>query len=335
MLCTRSIPHIFRHSTASVLPVTFICVAFNLHSTSPSSSRSYMSRAVIQEANDRVNLAGKNVVVVGGTQGIGAATALRFASLGASVLISGRNEARGSSMVQSLRTTYSNASKILRREGRLKGNEKEDEVAASSSSPIGSDIPEFTFVKADIGTVEGCLSLVKEVKDWDRLKDEGIYALIMTAGSLNFGPRRENKEGIESTFATNFLSKFTILNSLLSQLQSSAHSRVVTVLHGACGVTVDPSDLQVTKGFNFIKAANNSAGLLDIMTDQFARRHTTTPRSPRFIHVFPGVVNTDSTKPQAFPGSFAIPPNSSSHSSQPTQGSLPMRLCTCALMMAG
>ena len=43
-----------------------------------------------------------NVVVIGGTQGIGAGIALRFAELGAAVLIIGRNEVLGSEMVKKL-----------------------------------------------------------------------------------------------------------------------------------------------------------------------------------------------------------------------------------------
>jgi NAD(P)-dependent dehydrogenase (short-subunit alcohol dehydrogenase family) len=43
-----------------------------------------------------------NVVVIGGTQGIGAGIATRFAELGASVLVVGRNETLGSEMVKTL-----------------------------------------------------------------------------------------------------------------------------------------------------------------------------------------------------------------------------------------
>jgi len=43
-----------------------------------------------------------NVVVVGGTQGIGAGIAVRFAELGASVLIVGRKETLGSEMIKTL-----------------------------------------------------------------------------------------------------------------------------------------------------------------------------------------------------------------------------------------
>lgn len=53
--------------------------------------------------NQGVDLRGKNVAVSGGTQGIGAATGLRFAQSGASVFIIGRNKELGNKVVEELR----------------------------------------------------------------------------------------------------------------------------------------------------------------------------------------------------------------------------------------
>ncbi|KAJ3108743.1 hypothetical protein HDU97_000143 [Phlyctochytrium planicorne] len=243
-----------------------------------------MSRAFIREANDGLNLLGKNIVVVGGTQGIGASTALRFASLGASVLICGRNDSRGTSMVQSLRTAYTSGSKFLRH-----NRDAKDEA------------PTYSFVKADLSTVEGCFKVVNEVKKWDKVPQDGLHALVMTAGSLNFGSRRETRDGIESTFAVNYLSKFIIANKLMPEIKSSERGRVVSVLHGGQDLKIEVDDLEIKNGFSFIRAANHTAGLIDVLTDQSARKHTTSPNSPRFIHIFPGIVNTDSITTAGFP----------------------------------
>lgn len=53
--------------------------------------------------NQGIDLTGKNVAVSGGTQGIGAATGLRFAQSGATVYIIGRNEELGNKVVEELR----------------------------------------------------------------------------------------------------------------------------------------------------------------------------------------------------------------------------------------
>lgn len=52
--------------------------------------------------NQGLDLAGKTVAIAGGTQGIGAATGIRFAQAGASVIVIGRNEELGNKVVAEL-----------------------------------------------------------------------------------------------------------------------------------------------------------------------------------------------------------------------------------------
>lgn len=54
-----------------------------------------MKRAAITERNASITVQGARVVVAGGTQGIGAGIAWRFARAGAEVWIIGRNEKKG------------------------------------------------------------------------------------------------------------------------------------------------------------------------------------------------------------------------------------------------
>ena len=70
-----------------------------------------------------------NVVVIGGTQGIGAGIAICFAQLGASVLIVGCNKACGNEIVKKLETA---AQKSGRDDGRVR----------------------FGFIRRDLGIVE-------------------------------------------------------------------------------------------------------------------------------------------------------------------------------------
>lgn len=53
--------------------------------------------------NVGLDLTGKVAAIAGGTQGIGEAVGLRFAQAGASVFVIGRDEARGSAVVEQLR----------------------------------------------------------------------------------------------------------------------------------------------------------------------------------------------------------------------------------------
>lgn len=43
-------------------------------------------------------------------------------------------------------------------------------------------------------------------------KSSGIDGVVLCSGGLNYGPRRVTKEGVEVTFAQNYLSRFLILH---------------------------------------------------------------------------------------------------------------------------
>jgi NAD(P)-dependent dehydrogenase (short-subunit alcohol dehydrogenase family) len=82
-----------------------------------------------------------NVVVIGGTQGIGAGIAIRFAELGASVLVVGRNEALGNEIVKALETA---AQKNGRGGGRVR----------------------FEFSRRDLGSVEQIRAAAEDIARW-------------------------------------------------------------------------------------------------------------------------------------------------------------------------
>lgn len=55
------------------------------------------------------SLRGKSALVIGGNSGVGRATAVALAGLGAHVVISGRDEARGNQVVQDIRSANGQA----------------------------------------------------------------------------------------------------------------------------------------------------------------------------------------------------------------------------------
>ncbi len=97
-----------------------------------------------------LKLASTNVVVVGGTQGIGAGIALRLAELRASVLISGRNEKLGDEMV-----------------GKLKER--------------GAKDARFAFVKKDLGDLGAIKALAEDIAAW--AGEEGVQYLYLSQGT--------------------------------------------------------------------------------------------------------------------------------------------------------
>ena len=94
-----------------------------------------------------------NVVVVGGTQGIGAGIAVRFAELGASVFVVGRNEKLGNEMIKTLET---------------------------ASRQNGWAEVRFGFARRDLGTAEEIKGAVDDIARW--AEDGSIHYLFQSQG---------------------------------------------------------------------------------------------------------------------------------------------------------
>ncbi|KAJ3010869.1 UNVERIFIED_CONTAM: hypothetical protein HDU68_001927, partial [Siphonaria sp. JEL0065] len=150
------------------------------------------------------------------------------------------------------------------------------------------------YAHVDVTSIRDCVALANRIATDPRVQQHGLSGLVLSAGNMNFSLNRlETDEGIEKTFALNYLSKFAIVNRLLPLLQKSGDGRVVSVLAGGNGGgKIDADDLQMKKGYNCIKQALNTGVLLDIMTVHLASLHQT-PNSPKFFHVFPGLMNTN------------------------------------------
>jgi len=134
----------------------------------------------------------KICLVTGATSGIGAATALGLARLGATVVILGRSAGKGAREVRRMR--------------RLTGNGSVDFLVADLS------------VQGDIRRVS------REFED----RYDHLDVLVNNAGGY-FRERQLSADGLEMTFALNHLGYFLLTNLLLKSLQASAAPRVVNV----------------------------------------------------------------------------------------------------------
>jgi len=98
-----------------------------------------------------------NVVVVGGTQGIGAGIAVRFAELGASVLVVGRNEKLASDLIKTLET-------------------------ASRQNGWNSSEVKFGFARRDLSDVAEIKAVADDISIW--AGNKGIQYLVQSQGEL-------------------------------------------------------------------------------------------------------------------------------------------------------
>ena len=199
-------------------------------------------------------MAGKTVLVTGGTGGIGRATATRLASMGARVGITGRDAGRAQ---------------------RAAG-----EIASESGSG------EVDVFVADMSSQGEVRRLAAEVlAAYPRLD-----VLINNVGGF-WSHRHVTDDGLEHTFALNHLAPFLLTSLLLERLKASAPARVVTVSSGAQGMgRIDFDDLMGERGYSGQQAYNQSKLANVMFTYELARRLAGTGVTATALH--PGMTNT-------------------------------------------
>jgi retinol dehydrogenase 14 len=204
---------------------------------------------------DTPSMTGKSVLVTGGTGGIGKATAVGLAALGARVGITGRDRVRAESAAADIR--------------------------AASGNPA---VDVFT---ADMSSQAEVRGLAGEVLDaYPRLD-----VLVNNVGGF-WAHRHVTADGLEHTFALNHLAPFLLTHLLLDRLTASAPARVVTVSSGAHATgRIDFDDLHGSAGYSGQRAYSASKLANVMFTYELARRLDGTGVTATVLH--PGVVRTN------------------------------------------
>jgi retinol dehydrogenase-14 len=202
---------------------------------------------------NRGPMTGRTVLVTGGSGGIGRATALGLAAMGAHVAIAGRDRRRTEA-----------AAGQLRADG-------------------GREVEVFV---ADLSSQAEVRRLAEEVLH--RLPR--IDVLVNNAGGY-WNTRHVTADGLERTFAVNHLAPFLLTNLLLDRLKQSAPARVVTVSsHAHARGRIDFDDLQSERSYSGARAYNQSKLANVLFTYELARRLRGTGVTVNALH--PGVVRT-------------------------------------------
>jgi retinol dehydrogenase-14 len=197
-------------------------------------------------------LAGKTVLVTGGTSGIGKATALGLATMGARVAITGRNSRR-----------TEDAAREIRAEGGQVDVFVADLSAQSEVRRLAEEVL-HTLVRIDV--------------------------LVNNAGGY-WNTRHETADGLERTFAVNHLAPFLLTHLLLDGLIQSAPARVVTVSSNAQAQgRIDFDDLQGLRAYSGARAYSQSKLANVLFSYELARRLHGTSVTANALH--PGVVST-------------------------------------------
>jgi NAD(P)-dependent dehydrogenase (short-subunit alcohol dehydrogenase family) len=200
------------------------------------------------------DLRGRTVILTGATNGIGRATALALARMGAALAIVARDRTRGEATVAEIR-------------------------AQTGATP--------DLLLADLSSQASIRSLAAEIL----ARYPRVDVLVNNAGVVNL-KREETADGIEATFAVNHLGYFLLTNLLLDRLKASAPARIVNVASDAHkfvgGMRWD--DLEWRRGYKAMRVYGQSKLANILFTRELARRLAGTGVTVNAVH--PGAVST-------------------------------------------
>jgi NAD(P)-dependent dehydrogenase (short-subunit alcohol dehydrogenase family) len=199
-------------------------------------------------------LDGKVCVITGATSGIGRVAAMRFAQMGARLVLVARDPGRAEATLARLRAIAPAA-------------------AHRAHYADLSRIAEMKRVAAEIAAAEPRIDL-----------------LINNAGAL-FGARRLTEDGLERSFALNHMAYVVLTHGLRERLLASAPARIVntaSTMHRVAWLDFD--DLQYAKFYNGVFAYARSKLCNILFTRELAQRWAGTGVTVNCFH--PGFTRT-------------------------------------------
>lgn len=179
------------------------------------------------------SLRGKVALVTGGSGGIGRFVAAGLAERGATVIIVGRDEARGRSAVATMAQATGNAH----------------------------------FFRADLSLLSEVRRLTLHL-----LTNYSRLDLLVHSAGFVAAQRRLTAEGHEINWVTNYLSRFLLTNLLLERLQESAPARVVNIAAPGVSGSIDFGDLAGERKIGGLKGLTQAQFANDVFTVELARR---------------------------------------------------------------
>ena len=204
------------------------------------------------------------VVLTGGTSGIGEATALQLAEMGARLVLVARDPQRTARVFE-----------LLQRK-----------------SPAIKHTAHF----ANLSRPSEAVRAANEIA----AVEPRIDILINNAGIMS-ARRSVTADGLELTFATNHLAYFALTQGLLARLVASAPARIVNTASDVHrGARIDFDDLQSEKGYSGYGVYSKSKLANVLFTRELARRLAGTGVTVNCLH--PGVVASRFGQPRSGEG---------------------------------
>jgi NAD(P)-dependent dehydrogenase (short-subunit alcohol dehydrogenase family) len=202
------------------------------------------------------DMAGKTIVLTGATSGIGRATAVALAELGARMILLGRNPGRCEETL----------GEIKERTGRT----------------------DMELIRCDLASLAG----IREAADAILAATDTIHVLLNNAG-VTMTSRSVTADGYETTFAVNHLAYFALTSHLLPALQRGAPARIVNVSSDAHRFIggIDLEDLNNEKSYSAMRVYGQSKTCNIHFTRELARRLEGTGITVNALH--PGGIRSN------------------------------------------
>ena len=197
----------------------------------------------------------KVCIVTGAASGIGAATAQALAQRGAAVILVDRDAEKGALTVEQIK------------------------------QQTGNSVVELMV--ADLSSQQEIRRLAQQFNE----RYQRLDVLVNNAGAI-FDERRESVDGIEMTFALNYLGYFLLTNLLLDTLKASAPARIINVSsrsHARAQINFD--DLESHSAYKGLTAYAHSKLAIVLFTYELARRLEGTGVTSNALD--PGIVATN------------------------------------------
>lgn len=212
--------------------------------------------AIIKNHTSEI-MKGKICMITGANSGIGKATALGLAKMGATIIMVCRNKDRGEKALEDIKKEVENGTVDL--------------------------------MIADLSTQKAIHQLVKEFKE----RYQFLHVLINNAG-VNLSRCVLTEDGIETTFAVNYLAQYLLSNLLLDVLQASSPARIVNVASSVLAKNIDFENLNGEKHYRQLNAYGQSKLAVILFTYELSRRIEGTGVTVNCLH--PGYVKTNMIK---------------------------------------
>jgi retinol dehydrogenase-14 len=215
--------------------------------------------------------AGKHIVITGGTSGVGLETARLLVTAGGNVLVVGSDPAKGAAAEQTLNTAAAGGGRA-------------------------------TFVRANLASLQEVRALAATITE----RIDHLDVLINNAGIVATD-RSETVNGVERTFAVNYLAPFVLTNALLPLLRRSAPSRVLSLTAAVEPIGRLPfKDLQRERHFGGLRAYSQSKRALAMYTLELARRERVSGSGVSANVIDPFLVKTGLTDAKNVPLLFKL-----------------------------